>query len=125
GDNGLAHLEGMTHLEYLSLAATQVTDAGLKHLKGMTKLDRLSLASTKVSDAGMPSLAELTGLRTVYLGGTAVTDTGAQNLRKALPKVSVSRLPGGWHALRYSEGRVTPATAVFARSLSWPLGCHA
>ena len=33
-DAGLEHLKGLTKLQWLDLAGTEVTDAGLEHLKG-------------------------------------------------------------------------------------------
>ena len=43
-DAGLEHLKGLSQLQRLDLASTQVTDAGLEHLKGLTQLQTLDLA---------------------------------------------------------------------------------
>jgi hypothetical protein len=43
-------------LETITLAETAITDAGLAHLRGLTKLQRLSLGGTEVTEAGMNEL---------------------------------------------------------------------
>ena len=55
-DAGLAHLRGLSELEYLSLTATRVSDAGLDTLRGMPKLSTLNLPDT-VTDGGVKKLA--------------------------------------------------------------------
>ena len=70
GNDGLAHLDGLTNLEMLDLAETRINDDGLKHLSGLKKLDRLSLQDTRVSDAGIPHLKWLTSLRLLTVEST-------------------------------------------------------
>jgi hypothetical protein len=93
-DRGLAHLAGLTQLEYLCLyQCTGFTDAGLAHLKKLTKLRELLLNGTKVSDGAVKHLAGLTSLEHVYLGGgTKVTPEGYRSLRQKLPKTKFSGL---------------------------------
>ena len=55
-DAGLAHLAGLTALEFLHLGGTQVTDAGLVHLAGLTALEYLNLSRTQVTDVGVAEL---------------------------------------------------------------------
>ncbi len=74
-----------THLIWLDLSRTGITDAGLKMLAKMPNLERLDLRGTAVGDAGVESLAPLRSLQTLGLYGTAVTDAG-------LP--ALQRLPG-------------------------------
>ena len=57
-DAGLEHLRGLTYLECLNLASTNVTDEGLEHLKGLTNLETLSLDNAKVTDAGVKKLQQ-------------------------------------------------------------------
>ena len=47
------HLKGLTNLQELDLAGTQVTDAGLVHLKGLTNLQELDLSYTQVTEGGV------------------------------------------------------------------------
>jgi Leucine Rich repeat len=90
-DSGLMHLEGLTRLRWLNLRDTKVGDAGVDHLRGLTELRRLNLRRTSVSDAGLVRLKGLVNLEDLDIGGTLVTDAGVQELRKALPKLKISR----------------------------------
>lgn len=91
GDAGLAHLKKLTQLQRLDLSATKIRDAGLVHLKGLANLRELSLGLTKVTDKGLVHLHGLTQLRKLDLFLTKVTDAGARELRKALPRVEITR----------------------------------
>ncbi len=88
-DAGLAHLKGLTGLQWLDLSWTKISDVGLVHLKGMTKLQMLSLAGTKITDAGLVHLKGMTELQTLDLGGTDITDAGLAHL-KGLTKLDLS-----------------------------------
>jgi Leucine Rich repeat len=90
-DSGLMHLEGLTRLRWLNLRDTKVGDAGVDHLRRLTELRTLNLRRTSVSDAGLVRLKGLVNLEDLDIGGTLVTDAGVQELRKALPKLNVSR----------------------------------
>jgi hypothetical protein len=90
-DSGLMHLEGLTRLRWLNLRDTKVGDAGVDHLRRLTELRRLNLRRTSVSDAGLGRLKGLVNLEELDIGETLVTDTGVQELRKALPKLNLSR----------------------------------
>ena len=46
----------MTTLEVLFLVRTKIGDAGLKHLAGMTNLEHLGLAGTQVTAEGVADL---------------------------------------------------------------------
>lgn len=61
------HLRGLNNVTSLALSNTQVTDVGLVHLTGLTKLKQLNLA------------------------GTQVTDVGLNELKRALPSLSITR----------------------------------
>jgi hypothetical protein len=90
-DSGLMHLEGLTRLRWLNLRDTKVGDAGVDHLRRLTELRSLNLRRTSVSDAGLVRLKGLVKLEDLDIGGTLVTDAGVQELRKALPKLKISR----------------------------------
>jgi hypothetical protein len=92
-DAGLFHLRGLTGLNQLGLSGTRVSDVGLVHLRGLTGLKQLDLQDTAVSDAGIVNLKSLTSLQSLEVYGTQVDDFGAQELRHALPKVSVDYRP--------------------------------
>ena len=89
-DRGVAGLAGADNLVWLELDGTQVTDEGLPHLSNLHRLERLNLHGTRVSDDGLRSLLHLSSLENVRLDETAVTETGAQQLRKALPKCTIT-----------------------------------
>ena len=80
-DAGLAHLERLTLLKFLSIAGTHITDAGLVHLRGLTRLEALRISRTRVADAGLVNLHGLTKLRSLLLFGTQVTDAGLEHLK--------------------------------------------
>jgi hypothetical protein len=46
-----------------------------------------------VTDAGLAELKELNNLTSLNLGLTLVTETGLEELRVALPKCKIKRLP--------------------------------
>jgi hypothetical protein len=90
-DAGLAHLEGLTELQELTVQPAQVTDAGLAHLEPLTKLQLLKLSSTKITRIG--HLKGLRELKTLFLGSTNITDAGLENL-KDLPQIRALDLSG-------------------------------
>jgi hypothetical protein len=91
-DAELAHIGRLTRLEFLDLSdAPAVTEAGLAHLAGLTHLGELRLNRTPVTDAGLTRLKGLSQLRNLNVRGTKVTDSGAQDLRKSLPDLTISR----------------------------------
>jgi hypothetical protein len=94
-DAGLAHLKGLKHLGHLFLGGTKVGDAGLAHLKDLQELMTLSMGDTLITDEGLKHLRGLKSLLSVNGSGTKVTEKGAVDLKKALPKVTVSYGPPG------------------------------
>jgi internalin A len=90
-DAGMAYVKGLSGLEDLSLDGTKVTDAGLAEVKCLTNLQVMSLANTNVSDAGLEHLKGLSKLQILDVKNTKVTQAGSQELRKALPKLKISR----------------------------------
>ncbi len=89
--SGLAYLKDLTRLERLTLSRTQVTDAGLAYLKSLKELRMLDLSRTQVTDAGLLHLRGLSSLRIVALGHTGATEAGVVELKRALPRVNISR----------------------------------
>ena len=75
-DSGLAHLRGLSRLEFLSLCSTQVNDEGLKLLGELPELRQLQLVDTKVTDAGVQYLRKFSNLESLTLQGTDVSDRG-------------------------------------------------
>ncbi|MFP6764700.1 MAG: hypothetical protein VB858_13825, partial [Planctomycetaceae bacterium] len=86
----------------LVLDGTQVTDRGLRHFTGpdgLIHLETLSLAETQITDAGLPALSGLKNLRRIQFGrtfvfregvsGTDVTKQGLQSLQQALPDCQI------------------------------------
>ena len=103
-DEGLANLEGMTDLRYLSLSSQErITSAGLAHFRGMTRLADLwiagtriddltpiagatrltflQLSSTPITDAGLAPVAGFTALQRLFLVNTPITDAALAHLR--------------------------------------------
>ena len=73
---------------------------GCPTLKGLTNLQHLNLDGTKITDAGLPHLKGLTSLKELRLLDTGVTGTAVEELRQALPSLTIqhsiqpgSRLP--------------------------------
>jgi serine/threonine protein kinase/formylglycine-generating enzyme required for sulfatase activity len=79
-DAGLAHLEPLTQLKFLSLYETRITDAGIEHLRGLVRLESLWIQQTDVGDAGLAHLRDLAQLRSLLIWGTHVTDAGLVHL---------------------------------------------
>jgi hypothetical protein len=88
GDKGLAQLKKLTDLRTLLIGGTRVTDAGLVHLRRFSKLRKLSLFQTPVSDNGIAELKQMSSLEVVLISGSMITAAGAEELQKALPRVS-------------------------------------
>jgi hypothetical protein len=91
-DNGLANLKEMTKLKSLTLNGLTLTEKGLAHLSGLSKLEWLDLRETfdGVNDAAIQRLKGLSSLRDLILYDTGVTKKGADELKKALPQLSIS-----------------------------------
>lgn len=92
-DAGLQNLAGLTNLLTLHLELTGITDAGLAHLKKLDHLTYLNLYGTSVTDKGLEQLKGLHSLKHLYLWQTKVTAQEADDFKKAVPGVMISR---GW-----------------------------
>ena len=89
--SGLAHLKDLSSLRRLHLERTEITDSGLEYLSGLKELEYLNLYQTQVSDKGIDHLSGLKKLKKIYLWDTKVSDRGFEKLKKALPKLVISR----------------------------------
>jgi len=89
--SGLAHLKDLSSLRRLHLERTDITDSGLEHLSVLQNLEYLNLYQTQVSDEGLDHLSGLKKLKKIYLWDTNVSDRGFEKLKKALPKLVISR----------------------------------
>jgi internalin A len=106
---GIKNLNGLK-LKTLSVYRDQITDEMLKVLHevnllhtinwargengrptGLKDVRYINLAGSRVTDAGLRELEGMTSLVEVFLEKTKVTDEGISNLKKALPKLQVSR----------------------------------
>jgi internalin A len=90
-DAGVPHLTGLRKLSILGLGGTQVSDAGLARLKGLNNVTSLALSNTQITDVGLVHLTGLTKLKQLNLAGTLVTDAGVNELKRALPSLSITR----------------------------------
>lgn len=87
----LKELAELKQLKGLSIFQSKVTDAGVDNLTRLEQLEMLNLHGTKVTYTGLKKLARLKQLQKLYLGNGQVTDAELAELRKALPKVQISR----------------------------------
>jgi hypothetical protein len=92
-DDGLIWIRPLKNLTTLVLASNSITDAGLQNLKGLGDLENLYLEFVPITDAGLESLHGLTRLRQLSLEGTKVTPAGIGKLKAALPAVTVFLKP--------------------------------
>jgi len=92
-DDALSHVKGMTTLEELNLTDTQITDDALSHLKGLTRLKLLGLPHMPVTDAGLAHLKQLENLERLSLRDIDVSEEGIEELRKALPNCQIVEVP--------------------------------
>ncbi|MBB5039249.1 c-type cytochrome domain-containing protein [Prosthecobacter dejongeii] len=83
-------LSKMSSLERLHLENTKVTDAGLAKLASLQKLEYLNLYGTKTTDAGIAKLAAAKGLKKLFVWQTGVTQAGAKALEGQLPGLKVN-----------------------------------
>jgi TPR repeat protein len=85
-------LADLPNLRTLDLSHVALEDNDLRaiapHIKGVRSLN---LERTDITDAGLKGLEGLTNLETLNVRNTKVTAAGVERLRKALPKVKVTR----------------------------------
>ena len=95
----LMPLAGMTNLEYINLEHTFVES--LKSLSGMNRLRELNISNTPVSD--LEPLVNDSHLEIVWAENSGVTKQQAENLKNAVPDVTVvyqtANLQTWWNSL--------------------------
>ncbi len=89
-NTALKELAKLKKLQGLDLRKTRVTGQGFAALKDVPGLTFLTFANTPVTDAGLQELAAVKSLRMVDASDTKVTKAGVDNLKKALPNVTVT-----------------------------------
>jgi outer membrane lipoprotein-sorting protein len=101
-DAWLAQLSNVNStLRTLVLRDTRITDDGMKHVQRLRRLVLLNIAGTEVTDAGLKHLASLPTLTALNVAETQITDAGIAELKRARPKVFVSKQ----HAKSQTRGR--------------------
>lgn len=119
-DAGVAHLKDLSHLHYVHLSSSQITDKslevfghlpmieglslqfnnftdkGLVHLQHCTQLNDLWLCGKEdsqngITDAGLKRLEGLVHLKRLGVQNTQVTSEGIQAFSKAVPSCNVNR----------------------------------
>jgi hypothetical protein len=90
-DRGLAQLNRLTRLGYLSLGEgdKQISDAGIVFLQNMQNLAHLDLSGWHVTDEGIAKLHELKNLKTVHIGVAQDQKDRLKKLQASLPGVIV------------------------------------
>ncbi len=91
-DAGITTLRDLANLQELTLGgSTRITDVGVVQLHDLKKLENLQLHGDGITDRSLESLRTVVSLRELYLVRTRVTDAGVNELKKALPKLQVTR----------------------------------
>lgn len=130
-DDDLAHLGGLTGLEWLQAGSTQrgITDAGLAHLKGLVNLKVLSLHSPRITSSGLAALRGMSRLEMLTLGRTGVDDLAPIGHLTGLTSLSLSATPiddaglapvarmSGLRSLHLEHTQITDAGLVHLRGL--------
>ncbi len=89
-DFGISEMRDLGALHTLNLSETKVTDAGLFYLTQFPALRTLVLCDTEVSDEAVDELSQMSRLENLALRGTQVTREGVKQLRKALPRCTIT-----------------------------------
>jgi hypothetical protein len=81
-DSGLAHIRGLTRLEYLQIGwyADGVTDAGVAYLERLRNLKALELQGASMTDEGVAHLGKLSRLEILKIDRNPITDAGPAKL---------------------------------------------
>lgn len=112
-DAGLAQLAPLAKVTSLHLERTAIGDAGVKHVEALKEIRYLNLYATQVTDAAVESLKALPNLRKLYLWQSQVTSAGADALRAANDKVDINL---GTELALLAEPEATEAAAPAAES---------
>jgi internalin A len=88
-DAVVAHIGRLTHVTFLGLQDSTVTDVGLAKLAGLHKLRNLLLRTPNVNGSSFRHLSGLRGLCNLHFVMTPITD---ENLAYLLPLTSIQKL---------------------------------
>jgi hypothetical protein len=81
-------LQGLTHLQTLSLSGTRITNSGLARLRTLADLQSLFLARTSITDEGLARLGPLDAMYSLDVCGTRVSAECIRKLQADLPGLS-------------------------------------
>jgi hypothetical protein len=92
-DESLAPVAVHGAVTFVSIRASDVTDAGIKHLRGADRLRMLIVQSDQLTDEGVEVLEDLPRLRTLELDSPHLTGKSLQSLVKvrSLRALTISR----------------------------------
>jgi sugar lactone lactonase YvrE len=79
-DRGLEHLAGLTRMRRMVVCSSKITGSGFDHLQGMKQIESINLHSSPASDEGLRAIGKLTSLRRLEIVHTNVTDKGLKHL---------------------------------------------
>ena len=88
-NDGMKSLARMKRLTHLDLRSTSVSDSGVKRVSSLPELRSLNLYDTDVTDESLSEIAKLPKLETVYLFGSKVTAKGVDELQRMRPKLRI------------------------------------
>lgn len=90
-DEAIRHLPGLPAVTNLGLDSTMVTSDCLDHILLMPTLETLYLSHTKVELESVKRLKALPALKKLYLHGLVPNDEAYNDLKKALPGVTIRK----------------------------------
>jgi hypothetical protein len=91
GDAGLAHLEGITQLESLTLTSSKVTDQGMKSVGRLSKLRTLELDCLALTDAGLRELHGLRDIERLKITHFDLSDAALAALTAKMPRLKTGK----------------------------------
>lgn len=90
-DTGLAEIQHLRRLRFLSIRNSNVTERGLAHLVALAALTQLDVEHTKISRAGIAELPKLSNLRHLSVSGSGADDAALADV-SALTKLETLSL---------------------------------
>jgi hypothetical protein len=103
---GLRHLRGLTRLRVLSLYGTHVGDRDLEHILHLP-IEYLNIAATDVTDAGVLRLKGHKTLRELTVDGSISADVGRE-LARANPRLRIDYHDETQHGYQFPKPRSDP-----------------
>jgi Leucine-rich repeat (LRR) protein len=90
-EGGLAHVSRMSGLNRLSLdgGPAVLTEVGIAHLQGLEHLETLMVPDSVITDGGAKALALLPALRSLYVGKDSLSTHARAELLAARPGLSI------------------------------------